>query len=319
MRAGVAAATGGTAGSAHGRAAVRMDEPCAWTKDETNQLEESSVVDARGLPDGKCSDHAYGLGRLMPNDARPAPAGAWQQGLRNVRQVPPSSSGQTAAAGAVVGAGGGLQASARRCLLLAALCVACCSLLSRSAIASTSGDVFVAYAADGVPSYASQPLGPGYRLFLRGEPASSPRSSGRTPAAARISARRDELAPLIEHYARTYEVSPDLVRAVVRVESGFNARAVSRKGATGAMQLMPATAARYGVTRLADPAQNIDAGVRHLRDLLAQHQGNVALALAAYNAGRGAVTRYGERIPPYRETMLYVPAVLAAAARGNSQ
>jgi soluble lytic murein transglycosylase-like protein len=83
------------------------------------------------------------------------------------------------------------------------------------------------------------------------------------------------------------------------------------------MQLMPATAARYGVTDPGDPAQNIDAGVRHLKDLLnVQHQGNVALALAAYNAGQGAVARHGGRIPPYRETMLYVPAVLAAAARG---
>ncbi len=85
------------------------------------------------------------------------------------------------------------------------------------------------------------------------------------------------------------------------------------------MQLMPATAARYGVTDAGDAAQNIDAGVRHLRDLLNAHQGNVALALAAYNAGQGAVAKHRGRIPPYPETMLYVPAVLAAAARGNRQ
>jgi soluble lytic murein transglycosylase-like protein len=124
------------------------------------------------------------------------------------------------------------------------------------------------------------------------------------------------LTPLIEHFARLHQVEPELVAAVVAVESGFNTAAVSPAGASGAMQLMPATAARYGVTNAADPAQNIDAGVRHLKDLLRLHGGNVALALAAYNAGQGAVARNGGRIPPYRETMLYVPAVLAAAARG---
>ena len=124
---------------------------------------------------------------------------------------------------------------------------------------------------------------------------------------------------MIEHYARLHNVPQDLVAALVGVESGFNTRAVSPKGAAGAMQLMPATAARYGVTNPEDPAQNIDAGVRHLKDLLVLHQGNVALALASYNAGQGAVARHGSRIPPYRETMLYVPAVLAAAARGTQR
>lgn len=83
------------------------------------------------------------------------------------------------------------------------------------------------------------------------------------------------------------------------------------------MQLMPATGERYGLTGAhswRDPERNIDAGVRHLKDLLSQHQGNVALALAAYNAGAGAVSRHQARIPPYRETMLYVPAVLAKSA-----
>jgi soluble lytic murein transglycosylase-like protein len=83
------------------------------------------------------------------------------------------------------------------------------------------------------------------------------------------------------------------------------------------MQLMPATGERYGLTgshSWRDPERNIDAGVRHLKDLLSQHQGNVALALAAYNAGAGAVSRHHARIPPYRETMLYVPAVLAKSA-----
>lgn len=189
-------------------------------------------------------------------------------------------------------------------------------------MAGTVGSVFVSYDADGVPSYASQRLDSGYRLFIQGE-------SGReSPAATRVPARsvghqelqgKRQLRPLIEHYARLHQVQPELVAAVVGVESGYNARALSPKGAAGAMQLMPATAARYGVTDRHDPAQNIEAGVRHLKYLLDQHQGNVPLALAAYNAGQGAVARHGGRIPPYRETMLYVPAVLSAAARGNRQ
>ena len=193
-------------------------------------------------------------------------------------------------------------------------------LLLSPASAATAANIFVSYSADGVPSYASQRLDPSYRLFIRGEsPSESRGKPGRKPAGESQAAGKLELTPLIEHYARRHDVTPELVAAVVRVESGYNARAVSPKGATGAMQLMPATAARYGVTNPEDPAQNIDAGVRHLKDLLTQHRGNVALALAAYNAGQGAVARHGGRIPPYRETMLYVPAVLAAAARGARQ
>lgn len=193
-------------------------------------------------------------------------------------------------------------------------------LAPATAAAAAVGSVFVSYSADGVPSYASQRLDASYRLFIRGEAPVEERSkAAKKPLSDSRQPGRRQLTPLIEHYARVHQVTPELVAAVIGVESGFNPRAVSRKGALGAMQLMPATAARYGVTNAADPAQNIDAGVRHLKDLLNEHQGNVALALAAYNAGQGAVARHGGRIPPYRETMLYVPAVLAAAARGNRQ
>lgn len=191
-------------------------------------------------------------------------------------------------------------------------------LLLSSARAATVGNVFVSYSDAGVPSYASQRLDASYRLFIRGEMAPRGKASPRAANENQAQGKR-QLTPLIEHYARVHDVAPGLVAAIVGVESGFNASAVSPKGAVGAMQLMPATAARYGVTHPEDPAQNIEAGVRHLKDLLVQHQGNVALALAAYNAGQGAVARNGGRIPPYRETMLYVPAVLAAAARGGGQ
>ncbi len=193
-------------------------------------------------------------------------------------------------------------------------------LFLSAAKAATIGNVFVSYSAEGVPSYASQRLDASYRLFIRGETIPESRSkSSRKGAGESAQQGKQHLTPLIEHYARIHGVMPVLVAAMVGVESGFNAKAISPKGAAGAMQLMPATAARYGVTDPDDAAQNIDAGVRHLKDLLIQHRGNIPLALAAYNAGQGAVARHGGRIPPYRETMLYVPAVLAAAAREARQ
>ena len=110
----------------------------------------------------------------------------------------------------------------------------------------------------------------------------------------------------IDVIARRHGVDPLLVRAVIRVESNFDPRAVSPKGAAGLMQLMPETAMRYGVDNRFDPAQNVDGGVRYLRDLMAMFDGNLSLALAAYNAGEGAVLKYGRRIPPYPETQQYV-------------
>ncbi len=114
--------------------------------------------------------------------------------------------------------------------------------------------------------------------------------------------------PFIERVARENGLDPSLIKAVALVESGFEPRAVSSKGARGIMQLMPATAKRYGVTDLHDPYQSLRAGAQHLRDLLDEFGGDVTLALAAYNAGSGAVKRYGG-VPAYAETRDYVSRV----------
>lgn len=133
-------------------------------------------------------------------------------------------------------------------------------------------------------------------------------------------APRLPLQNVIATTSNKYGVDPELVEALIAVESNFNTNAISPKGARGLMQLMPATAKRYGMKSEQDlhiPSKNIDMGVRHLKDLLNLHNGQVSLAIASYNAGLAAVSKYGQRIPQYRETMIYVPAVLAYMARNS--
>lgn len=121
---------------------------------------------------------------------------------------------------------------------------------------------------------------------------------------------------LVEQAARRYGLDPALVDAVVRAESGYDPQATSPAGAVGLMQLMPATARALGVADPYDPAQNVEGGVRYLRGLLDRF-GDVALALAAYNAGPGAVVQFGG-MPPYRETRAYVERVLSTWQRLRS-
>lgn len=151
----------------------------------------------------------------------------------------------------------------------------------------------------------------------RAQPASFavPKAEGlrttRSVAAGRARAYDD----LIVEHSRINGVRADLVRAVMQVESGFNSSARSPKGAMGLMQLMPATAKQFGVKNAFNPAENVRAGVAYLRELLDRYQNNEELALAAYNAGPGAVDRHGQSVPPYRETQIYVAQINKMAAR----
>jgi soluble lytic murein transglycosylase-like protein len=155
----------------------------------------------------------------------------------------------------------------------------------------------------GVLILSDRPLGPNAATYEVG-------TTGAVRAARPAEpTRAGRFEHLIEHHADLQQVRPDLVRAVIQVESAFNPYARSHKGAMGLMQLMPGTAAQYQVTNAYDPTENIRAGVAYLRALLDRYQGNEELALAAYNAGPGAVDRYGQRVPPFRETRDYVQKI----------
>lgn len=120
---------------------------------------------------------------------------------------------------------------------------------------------------------------------------------------------------LIVYAGTKYQVDPLLIYLIMREESGFNYRAVSRVGARGLMQLMPDTARRLGVRNIHDPVENVEAGTRYLKSLIDMFGGDMNLALAAYNAGEGAVIRYGRRMPPYAETTNYVWRINTAYRR----
>jgi soluble lytic murein transglycosylase-like protein len=159
----------------------------------------------------------------------------------------------------------------------------------------------------GVAHFSNIPDDPRYKLYLRWQ-ARLPK-----PKAVPIKvmeARRKRFIPVIEQAARSYQLETALLHAVISAESGYDPNAVSRKGAMGLMQLMPETAERYGVIDRQDPAENIRGGAQYLHDLLQMFNDDLTLAVAAYNAGEGAVVQYGNRIPPFPETQDYVTRVM---------
>jgi soluble lytic murein transglycosylase-like protein len=142
-----------------------------------------------------------------------------------------------------------------------------------------------------------------------------PKAEGLRATRSVVAERARSYDDLITEHSRSNGVRPALVRAVMQVESGFNPYARSPKGAMGLMQLMPATAKQYGVRNAFNPAENVRAGVAYLRGLLDRYENNEELALAAYNAGPGAVDRHGQTVPPYRETQSYVSQIGKMAGR----
>lgn len=180
------------------------------------------------------------------------------------------------------------------------LVVSTLALACGLAAGPASAQIFVSRDATGALVLSDQPLEGAVSTYTVRQSAIRT-----TRAASDIVGIYDEV---IESAAATHGVRPELVRAVIQVESGFNPRARSNKGAMGLMQLMPATAADLGVDNPWDPVQNIHGGVAYLGSLIREF-GDETLALAAYNAGPGAVNRYGQRIPPYRETQDYVQKI----------
>jgi hypothetical protein len=167
-----------------------------------------------------------------------------------------------------------------------------------------AGGAFTRVDADGVVHITDAPTDRRFRSLTGDDPATA---GGWLPAPA--PSRGDRWGVEIHEISQRYGVDPQLVHAVIEAESAFNPWAVSPKGAQGLMQLMPRTASALGVRDSFDPRDNIEGGVRHLRYLLDRYPGDVSLALAAYNAGEGAVNQYGG-IPPYRETQQYVQKIL---------
>ena len=160
---------------------------------------------------------------------------------------------------------------------------------------------------------ALRPLNPALGL----QPGGADAPGSGLPATASAQVPPAQIDALVEQNAAAWQVDPALIKAVIANESGFNANATSKVGAQGLMQLMPETAASLGVRDAYDPAQNVAGGARYLRSLLDRFGGDKRLAIAAFNAGPGAVEKYGD-VPPYAETRNYVQNVLASFGKYSS-
>jgi soluble lytic murein transglycosylase-like protein len=193
-----------------------------------------------------------------------------------------------------------------RFLVLSALAASCCGGAQANVYGFVDGDRVSVIISDTPPADGR------YVLFKKDGPGQGFEQTDAMPTtqSAGLKLARSRYGSQILAAARETRVDPALLHAVITVESGYNPSARSRAGAVGLMQLMPETAKRYGVKNRLDPAQNIRGGARYLRDLKVLFDNNLQLMLAAYNAGEDAVMKHGRRIPPYRETVTYVPKVM---------
>ena len=187
------------------------------------------------------------------------------------------------------------------------------------AASQASADIFRYVDENGTTHFTNMPDDPRFKLYMKTQKEPSPVTTTVEQRSYPLpKADRKKYHGHIIAAAKTFSLEPALIHAVITAESAYNPLARSPKGAKGLMQLMPDTAQRYGVENPLDPKQNILGGSAYLRDLLTMFGNDLQLAIAAYNAGEGAVTRHGRRIPPYRETMEYVPKVLAYYKRYKS-
>ena len=172
--------------------------------------------------------------------------------------------------------------------------------------ASSAAEIYRYVDSEGRVHLTDRPPHDGYQLIQKaGKKLRRPRINFRDK-----DANRKRFASKIAEVARRYEVPEALLHAVITIESAYDPNAISRAGAVGLMQLMPATAKRYGVTNRRNPSANLSGGTRYLKDLLLRFDSNLELALAGYNAGENAVEKFGNRIPPFEETQNYVRKVL---------
>jgi hypothetical protein len=174
---------------------------------------------------------------------------------------------------------------------------------------ATGTSIYKYVSADGRVFFTDRPKHPGYVFYGRAQPYNYAKFL------PNLKINRSKYTDLIMTMAGKHNLDPDLLHAVIRVESAYNPGAVSSAGAVGLMQLMPDTARRYGVIDRRDPVQNVEGGAHYLRDLMAMFGSNLTLAIAAYNAGENAVIKYNNSIPPYPETQQYVKQVLALYQR----
>lgn len=180
-------------------------------------------------------------------------------------------------------------------------------LIAAGGLCSTAWADFFQYTDDaGVVHITNVPTSKKYKWMM--EERRPTILSPSNPAYRKLS--KQKFDEMISSTASKYGIDPHLVRAIVKAESDYDEKAVSKKGATGLMQLMPATATRMGVKNIHDPVDNVDGGIRYLSKLLKMFDWQVPLAVAAYNAGENAVVKYGNKVPPYSETQTYVKRVL---------